>query len=672
MCGIAGLVLKSGGTRQSLARRAQAMNDALAHRGPDGAGLWVDEAAGVALAQRRLAIIDLSETGAQPMISASGRYSVSYNGEIYNFEELRAELQAVGVSFRGSSDTEVLLEGWAHWGAAALVARLNGMFAIAMWDRQERVLTLVRDPFGIKPLVWHCQGGTFLFGSEIKALVADPDCPRVIDQASVAAFLRHGNVPAPWTIYRGVQKLPPGSMLTWRSGAEPQISQYWTPVQAALAGQRMPDSLSLEQASVAGESLIGDAVKRQMVADVPLGAFLSGGIDSSLIVALMQKHSSRKVDTFTIGFEEPAWDESAHADAVARHLGTRHHTLRTSGRAALALVDDLATIYDEPFADSSQLPTLLLSRLVRQHVTVAISGDGGDEAFGGYARHGWGLNLERYQRTLPRPMRSVVARGINALPTAWLDRLMALAGRGGDHGGHKLQRVLTMGATQDFASGYRQMTSLVLAPDALMHVMHERHAQEQHAQKHHAQEHHPRAFDPSVAAGLHSHLTRMQVTDAMGYLPDDILVKVDRASMSVGLEVRVPLLDHRIWEWAMRTPAVQRRAGGVGKVLLRSILARHVPPALFERPKTGFAVPLARWLRGDLRDWAENLLEPATIEACGLDKAAVRSLWMAHGAGTQDNASALWAVLMLASWTRSSSVISARDKTAKTERHHDG
>jgi asparagine synthase (glutamine-hydrolysing) len=324
---------------------------------------------------------------------------------------------------------------------------------------------------------------------------------------------------------------------------------------------------------------------------------------------------------------------------VARHLGTRHHTLRTSGREALALVDDLATIYDEPFADSSQLPTLLLSRLVRQHVKVVLSGDGGDEAFGGYARHGWGLNLERYQRSLPRPMRSLMASGINALPAAWLDRMMALAGRGGDHGGHKLQRAFNMGATKDFASGYRQMTSLVLEPGKLMHA---------------AQEHHAGAFDASVTAGLHSYLTRMQVTDAMGYLPDDILVKVDRASMSVGLEVRVPLLDHRIWEWAMRTPAVQRRDGGVGKVLLRSILARHVPPALFERPKAGFAVPLARWLRSDLRDWAENLLQPATIEACGLDNAAVRSLWMAHGAGTQDNASALWSVLMLASWTRSS------------------
>lgn len=639
MCGIAGLVLKTGGTRQNLMRRANAMNSAIAHRGPDGEGVWVDEAAGVALAQRRLAIIDLSETGAQPMVSASGRFVITYNGEIYNFQDLRKELEAEGIPFRGTSDTEVLLEAWSHWGQAALVPRLNGMFAIALWDRQHRQLTLVRDPFGIKPLAWCSNGDGFFFGSEIKALSADPSCPRTLDQASVAAYLRHGTIPAPWTIYQGIHKLPPGSILTWKPGEEPDIKTYWSPRDKALEGQHSPDAMSIDQAADFGEKLIGDAVQRQMIADVPLGAFLSGGIDSSLVVALMQQHATRKIDTFTIGFEEHAWDESSHAEAVAAHLGTRHHTLRTSGRDALALVDTIAGIYDEPFADSSQLPTVLLSRLVRQHVTVALSGDGGDEVFGGYARHGWGQNLRRYQSAFPGPVRRMAAAGIGALPTSWLDGLLAITGQAGDHGGHRLKRAMAMGAAADFASGYRQMTSLTLDPANLMRS---------------TREHNAKAHDPETVADLPDCLTRMQVTDAMGYLPDDILVKVDRASMSTGLEVRVPLLDHRIWEWAMRTPQYHRRKGNTGKVLLRSILARHVPPALFERPKAGFAVPLAKWLRKDLRDWAENLLKPAHLEDCGLDSDTIKSLWTAHLAGTEDHAPLLWSILMLVSWNGSS------------------
>ncbi|MGL4636262.1 MAG: asparagine synthase (glutamine-hydrolyzing) [Beijerinckiaceae bacterium] len=640
MCGIAGFALTNGGNRQALTRRALAMNTAIAHRGPDGDGIWVDEAAGVALAQRRLAIVDLSETGAQPMISASGRFVITYNGEIYNFQELRAELEQKGVQFRGTSDTEVLLEGWAQWGADALLPRLNGMFAFAVWDRDERQLTLVRDAFGIKPLLWFQTGEGFFFGSELKALAVDKACPKQVDSASVAALLRNGNVPAPWTIYQGVHKLMPGTVLRWRAGEEPEVRSWWSPLEAARAGQTASDRLSFEEAVDQGETLISDAVQRQMVADVPLGAFLSGGIDSSLVAALMQKQSARKVDTFTIGFEEPEWDEAPHAQAVAKHLGTNHHTLQTSGREALALVDEIGGIYDEPFADSSQLPTLLLSRMVRKHVTVALSGDGGDETFAGYARHGWGLKLARYQAAVPQRLRQSLSSSVNALPTALLDKAAGLIGHGNSHAGHKIKRVLRMGAANNFSDGYRQMTSLTVDPAGLLHL---------------ANEHKPIGFSAASTAGLDNPLSRMQMMDVMSYLPDDILVKVDRASMSVGLEVRVPLLDHRIWEWAMRLPVQYRRDGGNGKRLLRAILARHVPPALFERPKTGFAVPLARWLRTDLRDWAEALLSPRALEDRGVNSASVHALWKAHQSGTEDHAPVLWSILMLQSWSIASS-----------------
>jgi asparagine synthase (glutamine-hydrolysing) len=639
MCGIAGLVLERGETESALRQRVSIMNTAIAHRGPDGEGIWVDAAAGVALAQRRLAIVDLSETGAQPMVSASGRHVMTYNGEIYNFRELRDALEAEGLTFRGTSDSEVLLEAWDRWGAERTLAALNGMFAIAIWDCKERKLTLVRDRFGIKPLLWRRDGEGLFFASELKALLKDPACPRAIDPSSVAAYLRQGAVPAPWTILKDVHKLEPGSLLTWRPGDRPMIRSFWSPLAAMVKGQENLTPASFETLASEAETLIGDAVERQMIADVPLGACLSGGIDSSLVVALMQQRAGRKIETFTVGFEEPAWDESPHAEAVARHLGTRHTTLKASGPAVRSLVPEIAEIYDEPFSDSSQLPTLLLCRLIRQHVKVALSGDGGDETFAGYERYDWGLKLEQYRQRYPAPLRQMANKAIARLPVTLLDGAAYLMGAGGYHPGHRLKRAARLGATAAFIDGYRQFLNQTVDPQAILV---------------HPGEHHPEAYrKEKVMEGL-APLQRMQTIDATSYLPDDILVKVDRASMSAGLEVRVPLLDHRIWEWSARLPGGMQRSGGKGKAVLKAVVVKHVPLALLDRPKAGFAVPLADWLRLDLRDWAEALLNSSRLSQSGLfHVGAVQALWQRHLSGREDHGPLIWSIIMFESWRRS-------------------
>ncbi len=641
MCGIAGRVQAGGAAEQNLRSVVQAMNAAIAHRGPDGEGVWLDASSGVALAQRRLAIVDLSPTGAQPMVSHAGRYVLTYNGEIYNAREMRTALEAQGAVFAGTSDTEVMLASLERHGVAKTLASLNGMYAFALWDRATRELTLARDPFGIKPLLYQGNADGLSFASELGALLADPTCPRTIDRAAVNAFLRHGNVPAPWTLLRGVRKLEPGTMLTWRAGAEPVLTRFWSPHDGARAGAAKPHADPWDALVEEGESLLSDTVERQMIADVPLGAFLSGGIDSSLVVALMQRASSRPVQTFTIGFDAAAYDESAHASAVAAHLHTEHHTLHATAADALDLVGEMAAVYDEPFADSSQIPTLLLAKLVRGHVTVALSGDGGDEGFAGYERYGWGLQLAGYQRRAPAFARRVSGALAGRVPLPLLNGAARLAGMGrgagaSAHPGHRLQRALMLGAAPDFVSGYRQLLALHSAPQALTG---------------HAGEHQPAAYDAARTADIADPLTRMQVIDALSYLPDDILTKVDRASMAVALEVRVPLLDTRIWEWAMRLPPALRRPNGVGKAMLRAILARHVPPALFERPKAGFAVPLASWLRGPLRPWAESVLAPAALAEGGLiDAGAAQALWRAHLSGHADHGPVLWSILMLEGW----------------------
>lgn len=648
MCGICGFLAppagKDGGTPAALERTVRAMAGTLAHRGPDGEGAWVDAAAGVGLGHRRLAIVDLSPAGDQPMHSANGRWTVVFNGEIYNFRELRHELEAEGHVFRGHSDTEVLVEACARDGIAAVLPRLNGIFALAAWDRRERVLHLARDPLGVKPLYWARAGEVWLFASQPKALRAHPAFAAAglggIDPAALAAYLRLGCVPAPLSIHQGVRMLEPGTRLTLRAGAasgDPEGTVFWSLDAVARAGRADPLDLPDEAAADALEALLTDAVGRQMVADVPLGAFLSGGIDSSTVVALMQAQSARPVRSFTIGFREAGFDEADHARAVAAHLGTDHTELVVEPGHALDLVPRLAEWYDEPFADSSQIPTLLVSALTRRHVTVALSGDGGDELFGGYNRHLWAPRLDRRLAPLPPEVRRAAAAALRAVPPAGWDRLAALvpAAVRPRQTGDKLHKLAGVLEARDPAALYRRLTERwsgagvpVRGGGTAPPVWGRR----------------------PVPDGL-GPLERLLYLDSTGYLPDDILAKVDRASMAVGLEARVPLLDPRVVALAWRLPAAQKTRGGTGKWLLRRVLHRHVPPALVERPKSGFAVPLDSWLRGPLRDWAEALLDPHRLADDGLlDPGPVRALWTEHRDGRRNHREELWAVLMFQAW----------------------
>ncbi len=641
MCGICGF-LGEPASRPAAALDAvvRRMADSLAHRGPDGEGVWVDEAAGVALGHRRLAIVDLSPLGRQPMVSADGRWVIVYNGEIYNFRELRAELEGAGHAFRGQSDSEVLLEACAAWGVERAVRRLVGIFAFALWDRRDRALHLVRDPLGVKPLYWGRMGGALLFGSQPKALRAHPAFTAAVDRDALAAYLRFSYVPAPHSIYQGVSKLEPGTILTLRPGREPERTVYWDMAGTVRAGIAARRPLSDGEAADALEALLGDAVGRQMVADVPLGAFLSGGIDSSTVVALMQARSSRPVKTFTIGFDEGGYDESADARAVAAHLGTDHSELRLRPGEALDTIARLPDWYDEPFADSSQIPTVLVSAMTRRSVTVALSGDGGDELFAGYNRYLWGAALWRRLGPLPAGLRRGAAGLIRAVrPQRW-DALFALLpdSRRPRQPGDKLHKLAGVLGAADPDALYRRLVSQWEEPDAVVRGGRE-----------------PRGalWDGRAAATAADFVERMQYLDSVTYLPDDILAKVDRASMGVSLEARVPLLDHRVVEFAWRLPPSQKIRDGTGKWLLRQVLHRHVPPALTDRPKSGFAVPIDRWLRGPLRDWAEDLLDEGRLRAEGfLDPVPIRARWDEHRAGIRNHQHSLWSVLMFQAWLR--------------------
>jgi asparagine synthase (glutamine-hydrolysing) len=630
MCGIAGLLVPGGAPQDVLERRATAMARAIAHRGPDGEGVWAEGESGIALGHRRLAIIDLTETGRQPMSSACGRYVLSYNGEIYNHAELRAGLAARGVSFRGSSDTEVLLALIARDGLAEALAAANGMFALALWDRASRTLALARDRFGQKPLAYGWNGRAFLFGSELGALAADDGFAAVPDRDAIAAMLGVGAVPAPFTALVGIRKLPPGTLLTIAGdaapGTMPPPATWWSAASIVAAGRGSPFRGSAAEAEEQLAALLADAVRLCRVADVPLGAFLSGGIDSTAVVAAMRDRGTPP-RSFTIGFADRAFDEAPHAEAVARHLGTAHTTLTATEADALAIVPALGTLYDEPFADSSQIPTILVSRLARAHVTVVLSGDGGDEMFGGYDRYGWLARLERAAGLVPRPLHPLAA---------WAGRRL-----GAVSPASRIARGLALLDAPGAAARYgRLMASWADPADALPGTRGRPMPGWDDA-------------SPRRAAMLH---------DMTHYLPDDILAKVDRASMASGLEARVPLLDHRILAFAATLPDALLWDGRGGKVPLRAVAERSVPCALLDRPKMGFGVPLARWLAGPLRGWAEALLTPAALrEGIGFDADAVRRRWALLLGGDRTMAPPVWCVLMVQAWLDARAGLAARN-----------
>lgn len=652
MCGLAGIVGLGARDAQLLRR----MGDMLAHRGPDDDGFWADEAAGIALAHRRLAIIDLSAAGHQPMFSRDGRWVLAYNGEIYNHAAIRAELDAAGgpgSPWRGHSDTETIVEGIARWGLAATLEKCVGMFAIALWDRREQRLSLARDRFGEKPLYFGWVGGDFMFGSELKALRTHPRFANPVDRRALQLLASRAYIPAPFSIYQDVYKLEPGTILSaapaalaTAPSAAPvvgengglRIENYWSYSEVVAAG--LADPITREEEALEQlDEMLAVGIGGQAIADVPVGAFLSGGIDSSTVVALYQKYSAGPVRTFTIGFEEAGFDEAPFAKAVAAHFGTTHTERYVSVREAEEVIPKLPAIYDEPFADSSQIPTYLVSQLAREQVTVALSGDGGDELFGGYNRYvsaarAWG----RFKR-LPRPLRAATGKGLGAMPPGLWNGLASLApgARRPAHFGHKVQKGLrTMGAA---ASLNDVFTSLIDEwPGGRSPVL----GQEQCLARFGFD------LDPGVPA---ADAVRMMYCDARSYLPDDILCKVDRAAMAVSLETRVPFLDHRVAALAARIPLSMKIDGNRGKAILRRLLYREAPASLFERPKSGFGIPIGQWLKTSLRDWAESLLDPTQLKQAGyFDPAMIRERWHNHLEGRQDSTQALWSVIMFQAW----------------------
>ena len=636
MCGLAGFLddnpRRSNGELTSIASR---MADALIHRGPDGSGVWVDEEAGIGLSHRRLSIVDLSEAGSQPMISSCSRYVIIYNGEVYNSDELRADLP--GVDFRGHSDTEVILEGIARWGVEHTVKRLIGMFAFVLWDRESRHVFLVRDRLGIKPLYWSRCKNSLLFGSELKALWQHPAFDHEIDRGALAAYTRHNYVPGPRSIFRSVKKLPPGCILIVKPGQEPRELKYWTMEDVARSGLMERTVVSDEDAVGQLDGLLGDAVKRRMVADVPLGAFLSGGIDSSTVAALMQAQSDRPIRTFSIGFHESGYNEAKHAAAVAHHLATEHTELYVTSEQARDVIPRLPDMFDEPFADSSQIPTFLVSELARRDVTVALSGDGGDELFAGYNRYTFTSDLWQKISVAPKPARRLLAATIRGLsPRAW-DQLFAILpqklrrAQAGDKL-YKLASVMAGGADEL----YRGLVSQWDQPDSLVIDAHE-----------------PDSVlsDPKLKYWLNDQIERMQYLDTITYLPDDILTKVDRASMAASLEARVPILDHRVVEFAWKLPMQYKIRNGTSKWVLRQVLERYVPSKLFEREKMGFGVPIDAWLRGPLRDWAEDLLDERRLRDQGyFHPEPIRQRWQEHLSGTRNFQYPIWTILMFQAW----------------------
>ena len=655
MCGIAGILDRSS---EDLRMEIAPMVKALHHRGPDAAGTWIDERNSLALGHTRLSIIDLSSGGNQPMVSASGRYVLTYNGEVYNFLDLRRELNRSGHKFHGHSDTEVMLAAFEHWGVEESLGRFIGMFAFGIWDRAERRLTLVRDRLGKKPLYFGWMGSTFLFGSELKALRAHPGFHESINRDVLALYLRYGYVPAPYCIYRNLYQLMPGSVLGISADRAHLASEFspfpeseqvrWKPIRYWSAravvergcGQVSP--MSQEDAIGELDRLLRESVRMRMVADVPLGAFLSGGVDSSTVVALMQAQSTQPVRTFTIGFREEEFNEARHAKAVAAHLGTDHTELYVTAQDAMAVIPRLPQLYDEPFADASQIPTFLVSELTRRHVTVSLSGDGGDELFGGYTRYFRCQLIWNRLMTMPTQVRRSLAFGIRSVsPAQWttlvryltplLPKRLRMTLPGDKL--YKLSNLLMMAKPETL---YHRLLSLWDNPTAVVLG---------------AVEPLTAVTDPAQWASVPGLIEQMMYLDTRTYMPDDLLVKVDRASMGVSLEVRTPLLDHRVVEWAWQLPTSLKVRDGEGKWALREVLYKYVPRRLVDRPKMGFGVPIDSWLRGPLRAWAESLLDEKRLRDEGfLDPAPIRQRWADHLSGQRDWQYSLWTVLMFQAW----------------------
>lgn len=646
MCGIAGLFDPNGASgKEKLAGDAQAMAAALTHRGPDDAGCWADPQGRVAFGHRRLAVIDLGPDGHQPMVSADRRWVISYNGEIYNFRALSRRLASEGVSFRGGSDTEVLLGAVAQWGIERALEACEGMFALALWDRRRHELHLVRDRLGEKPLYYGWVGGRLAFASELKAVARLPEFTAELDRDSVALYLRHNCVPAPNSIYKAVAKLPPGHLLTarlsLRPGELPMPRPYWSARKAVEDARRRPLEGTDEELADRLETVLSRAVADRMVADVPVGAFLSGGVDSSMVVALMQEHSSRPVRTFTVGFADRGFDESTEAAAVAAHLGTEHTPLQLQADDACRLVGDLPEIWDEPFGDISQIPSLLVSRLARSEVTVCLSGDGGDELFAGYNRHALLEKSWRRAAVLPGPLRRAAGSVLAGLPPGVVGAAATLAGavwprlqvRNPVTKVAKLAKVLAASGPED---AYLSLVSHWDDPGALVRG---------------ASPPPSLALRPDRWPALGGMTEQMLWLDLVSYLPDDILPKLDRAAMAASLETRVPFLDRSVLETAWRLPMEAKLRRGTTKWLLRQVLHRRVPKALVERPKMGFGVPIGSWLRGPLRPWAEELLDERGLRNQGLlDPGPIRAAWGEHQRGRRDLGYELWDVLALEAW----------------------
>lgn len=654
MCGLAGFVrLENNSNPREMTARAAGMADTLRHRGPDDAGAWADGEAGVALGHRRLSIIDLSEHGHQPMISSSGRYVIVYNGEIYNYWAIREILDGISVhSWRGRSDTEVMLEAFETWGIDTALKGFIGMFAIALWDRHEKTLYLIRDRIGEKPLYYGWAGNTFLFGSELKALKAHPDFRNEVDRNALALYVRHNCIPAPHSIYKGISKLLPGTLL--RIPFTPGVNHralkpvpYWSARDTVEAGVNSPFCGNEHDTIDHLDGLLRDAIKKQMVADVPLGAFLSGGVDSSTIVALMQVQSDRPIKTFTIGFHESLYDEAGHARAVASHLGTEHTELYVTPGETLDVIPALPALYDEPFSDSSQIPTFLVSQLTRNHVTVSLSGDAGDELFAGYNRYSWVGDVWKNIGWMPAGIRGLSEKGLMSLSSrrwtdlftrcSWILPKKFIQRNPGDKL-HKLGEILS---AKDRDEMYLRLVSHWKSPASIVL---------------NAAEPATLISDRSQWPGLTDFTQRMMYLDLMTYLPDDILVKVDRAAMGVSLETRVPFLDHRVVEFAWQLPLSLKIRKGQSKWILRQVLYRYVPQKLIERPKSGFGVPIGGWLRAELRDWAENLLDERRMRHEGyFEPQAIRQKWKEHLSGTRSWQYHLWDILMFQAWLEKNS-----------------